>query len=45
LTLDSAALADAVDKIAEGALRASALSDISDATTAYEKAQYYENQL
>lgn len=45
LTLDSEALASAVDKIAESALRASALSDIADAATAYTRAKYYENQL
>ena len=45
LTLDSAKLAEAVNTIAEGALRASGLSDIADAFVADSRENYYNNLL
>ena len=45
LTLDSKALAKAVDEIAKNALKASGLSDIADAFVASEQENYYNNLL
>lgn len=45
LTLDEVALASAVDKIAEGAVQASAYADIANANVAEAQSNYYKNLL